>query len=126
MNFKQVGAFSFAAILILILIMLSFRLREKEEDKWINLSFLVLGISVGWLFGIYIAPYEGEVTKFKEIATTVSVFLSGYLLAKVDGLITKILSPEQVLRPVAGFRVLATFCSFLLSLIMTYVGRAYM
>ena len=127
MNWKQEATSLFAGILILTLVILAFRVKEKEEDKWINLAVIVLGLSVGWLLGFYTAPYnKHEATEFKELATAVSVFLSGYLVAKVDGLITKILSPEQVMRPVAGFRVIAAFSSLVLSLIVTYVGRAYM
>ena len=124
-NLKQLGAFFFAALLILTLVLLAFRIKEKEEDKWINLAVIVLGLCLGWLLGIFIAPYKGEETHFKELASAVAAFLSGYLVSKVDGLITKLLSPDQVMNPVAGFRVISAISSLVLSLIATYVARAY-
>ena len=126
MNWKQTVTFGAAAVLIATLVLLAFRIKEKEEDKWLNLATIVLGLSVGWLLGIYAKPYGSEEAKFKEIATAISAFLSGYLLAKIDGVIAKLFSPDQILKPVAGFRVIAGFSSLVLALIMTYVARAYM
>lgn len=122
---KQGIAFSFAGILVAILIYLSLRIVEKEEDKWTNLAVIVLGLSAGWLLGIFISPYEGEESHFKELGAAVTAFLSGYILSKADGAITKLLSADQVIRPVSGFRMMAGLTSLILALIMTYVGRTY-
>ena len=126
LSWKQQGTFLTAGIILITLVILSFFIKENEEDKWINLAIVVLGVSIGWLFGMYISPYgKGEEQKFTEYATAVSAFVSGYLLAKIDGLITKLLSPEQILRPVAGFRLIAGFSTVIVTMLVTYVVRAY-
>lgn len=126
LSWKQQGIFIAAGIILITLAVLSFRIKENEEDKWINLAIVVLGISVGLLLGMYISPYgTGERQNFAEYATAVSAFLSGYLLAKIDGLITKLFSPEQILRPVAGFRLVSGFSSLIVTMLITYVVRAY-
>ena len=126
LSWKQQGTFITAGIILITLAVLSFLIKENEEDKWINLAIVVLGVSVGWLLGMYISPYgKGEEQRFAEYATAVSAFLSGYILAKVDGLITKLLSPEQILRPVAGFRLIAGFSTLIVTMLVTYVVRAY-
>ncbi len=126
MNWKLWGSFASAGVLLSALIVLAFRIKDDEKDKWGNLAVIVLGLSLGWLLGIYLAPYgKSEGAHFREIAEAVSAFFSGYLVAKVDGLITKVFSPEQVMRPVAGFRVAAAISSLVLSLIVTYVARVY-
>jgi len=127
LSWKVKGTFLTAGLLLVVLVILSFFIKKEDEDKWINLAIIVLGLSIGWLFGMYISPYgEGEKQRFVEYATAVSAFVSGYLVAKLDGLITKLLSPEQVLQPVAGFRVIAGFSTFILSMLVTYVVRAYL
>jgi hypothetical protein len=125
-SWKQQGTFATAGIILITLVALSFLIKEKEQDRWINLATVVLGISLGWLFGMYVSPYgKGEEQRFGEYATAVSAFVSGYLISKIDGLITKLLSPEQILRPVAGFRLIAGVSTFIVTMLVTYVVRAY-
>ena len=123
---KVIGTLLTAGAILVTLIVLSFFVKEKEDDKWLNLATIVLGLCIGWMFGMYISPYgKGEELKFAEYATAVSAFVSGYLVAKIDGLITKLLSPEQVLQPVAGFRLIAGFSTLIVTMLVTYVVRAY-
>ena len=123
---KQIAALSFAGALVLTLVFLSLRIVEKDEDKWTNLAVIVLGLSVGWLLGIFISPYAGEAAHFKELGAAVAAFLSGYIISKADGAVTKLLSADQVIRPISGFRIMAGLASLVLALIMTYVGRSYL
>lgn len=126
LSWKVIGTLLTAGAILVTLIVLSFFVKEKEDDKWLNLATIVLGLSVGWIFGMYISPYgKGEELKFTEYATAVSAFVSGYLVAKIDGLITKILSPEIILRPVSGFRLIASLSALVVAMLVTYVVRAY-
>lgn len=115
-----------AVVLSASLITLSFLIKNRSEDRWINLACIALGLTLGWLFGTYVSPYgKGEELRFTEYAAAVSAFVSGYLIAKIDALITALFRPEFVLQPVVGFRVIATLCTFVISLLVTYMGRVY-
>jgi len=125
-NLKQGLALFLAASLVAVLVFLSLRIVEKDDDKWTNLAVVVLGLSTGWLLGIFISPYDGEASHFKELGAAVTAFVSGYILSKADAAISKLLSPDQVIRPVSGFRMMAGLTALILALIMTYVGRSYL
>lgn len=106
--------------------LLLFLIKETPEDKWSNLAALVLGVSAGSLFGVYTSPYTlKETTKFGEYAAAVSAFASGYVLGKIDGLITKLLSPEIMLQRTPGFRLITAASSFIIAMLITYYMRSY-
>jgi NADH:ubiquinone oxidoreductase subunit 6 (subunit J) len=55
--------------------------------KWHDidaLSYAVLGAAVGWCAGMLIAPYPDEVERFAKFSKTVSAFVTGYLVSKVE------------------------------------------
>jgi hypothetical protein len=64
--------------------------------------------------------------QFSTIVKGVTVFFSGYALAKVDPIITALLKPEAILQqPVVAFRAIAFLTSFLLAMIIAFVYRKY-
>jgi D-alanyl-lipoteichoic acid acyltransferase DltB (MBOAT superfamily) len=97
-----------------------------EKDFILNLSIIILGITIGWIAGILSSPYgEKEKEQFSTIVKGVTVFFSGYALAKVDPIITVILKPKLFLEPVVAFRAIAFCISLLLALVITFVYRKY-
>lgn len=123
--FKQSLTLLFSGAMIVVLFYLSLRITEKDDDKWVNLAVVVFGLTAGWLLGIFISPYDGEANHFREIGATVTAFFSGYVLSKIDGTITRLLSAEHVLKGLSGFRIMAGLTALMLALILTYVGRTY-
>lgn len=98
----------------------------EEKDFVIHVSIMIVGITLGWIIGIIASPYnEEEKEQFSNIVKGVTAFFSGYALAKVDPIITKILSPEVFLEPVVAFRAIAFLTSFLLAVVITFVYRKY-
>ena len=56
--------------------------------------FALLGAIVGFLLGVVAAPLtEQEATRFSEVGKIISTFLGGYLLSKLDPLITALVTP---------------------------------
>ena len=87
---------------------------------------MVFGAVIGWIVGILSSPYgPSEEKRFSSLVKAVSVFISGYALAKIDPIITALARPELVLSAVIGFRALAFIVFFFLALIITYVYRQY-
>lgn len=128
MNYKIYGSTISAIILFGILLWCaqSPALAPTEKEFALHLSVMVLGITIGWIIGILSSPYgETEKEQFSTIVKGVTVFFSGYALAKVDPIITAILKPEAFSEPVVAFRVIAFLISFLLAVVITFVYRKY-
>jgi hypothetical protein len=127
-NSKLIAAITSAVIIMIALVISSFKVTDDTKDGFINLSLLGLGWSVGWLIGTLLSPYTGtEQTKFAEYAGAVSVFVSGYLIGKIDGLITNIFNPTTLfsISKITGFRIIAFLAASVVTMITTYVFRSY-
>lgn len=126
MDWNMVGTCATALLCLGTLVTLSFRIGQGGEDTYLNLAILVLGIVVGWVIGILSAPFtKKEEGQFAAYAKAASVFFSGYLLGKIDGPATDVLSPDVLLRPVPAFRVTTFITTVLLAEIITRTFRVY-
>ena len=126
MNYKIIGSTASCSVLGLALVILCFRVGQSAEVHAMNIAVLVFGASSGWLAGILLSPYDPkEASNFPRYAAAVSAFASGYLVSKVDRVLEEVLKPEFLFSPVPGFRLLAGLSGFAITLIVTYVYRAY-
>ncbi|WP_345986706.1 hypothetical protein WCX49_06160 [Sulfurimonas sp. HSL-1656] len=105
---------------------LSTRVKKEPSDVPINLGLVILGGAIGWVVGIFLTPYSaGQKAEFAEYASVIALFSSGYLVGKVDAAISHMLRPENLFTPMVGFRLIITFSSFLLGMLVTVVIRYY-
>lgn len=112
---------AFAAIL-----WLSTKVKKEPHDIPINLTLVILGGTIGWVTGIFLTPYNGnQLSDFEKYASFVSLFVSGYLVGKVDSTVAYLFKPENLFTPIIGFRTAATLASFMLGLLITVVIRFY-
>jgi hypothetical protein len=121
---KLAGSFVFA--LLVGAILLCVLIGRKDSLAWLATS---LGLAAGWGTGILLAPYLSEQQRFREYAKVLSVFLSGYLVGKLDRLLELWFNPEYgplALRPNFAFRMMAGITGFLLAAVSTYVARKYL
>jgi len=126
MNWKMMGSCVGAALCLLALLALSILIRANVQDAYLNLALLVLAWVIGWILGTLAAPYtKKEETQFTAYAKAVSVFVSGYLVGKLDRLATDIFSPEILMKPIAAFRLVAFVATVLLAALVTRSFRAY-
>jgi hypothetical protein len=92
----------------------------------VSLNFLacILGGALGCAIGIYLSPYEGEAQEFSQYAKAISVFFSGYVLAKTDRVVDQVINQGQV-----GFnfvaRIMLFACALLLVALFWFVARRY-
>jgi hypothetical protein len=128
MNWKLFASGTTGTCLIVVLFYAALHVHSHLDAVavWLNLLILNVGLSSGWGLGILISPYTLEEKKqFSQYAKTLSLFVSGYLLAKVDSLVSHVLSTEFLSDPVSAFRVMMFIASLLVSAILTFVFRKY-
>jgi hypothetical protein len=125
-----------ALLLVATMVILSFYMREnntvinntviKNNVIVLNLAILSLGVSVGWLLGILISPYDRkEATKFYLLTKAVGVFASGYIVGKIDALVGKLFNPDFVLDSIHGFRMIVFFTAAIVVMLFTFIYREY-
>jgi hypothetical protein len=69
-----------------------------------------------------------EAHNFSTLGKNVSLFISGYLISKIDGVIAGIFDAKMLLDAashLAVFRLIGAFAAFILATILTYVIRIY-
>lgn len=92
----------------------------------INSAVVLVGMTLGWVFGIFISPLGAEKEEFSRYGKAVSVFFSGYLLAKVDPVVSKVLAAESLFDDLAAFRLLSFVTSFLVAMLIAFGWRKYL
>jgi hypothetical protein len=123
-NWKLVATGISATILYVVLAAAAWQSVTALDARMLNLSVLVLGTAVGWLIGIFASPYHPEEKqRFSDIAKAVSLFVSGYLVGKVDRLINDLLESDLVLQPLAGLRTLSFVATLFISMVVVYASR---
>ena len=109
-----------------ILWFLCFKVVATPLDGYLNLAIILASICSGWLLGTFVSPEtEREQQSFMTYGKAVSAFVSGYLVSKLDKVIDRILSPETLAMPVAGFRLAGAVAAVISALLVTYIVRAY-
>lgn len=125
-NYKLWFSGAFGAVLGGTVIYLSLLSVTDIKASSINLLLVVLGLALGWLFGILLSPYTtSEKNRFSEYSKAFGVFASGYLIGKIDKVLEEILKTDFLFDSVHGFRVMAFLASFIISLVVTFVFRSY-
>ncbi|MCI0513786.1 hypothetical protein L0128_11275 [candidate division KSB1 bacterium] len=100
--------------------------RISPQSIALNLLLVVFGLALGWLLGILVSPYSSrEAKKCSEYAKVLGVFVSGYLVAKIDPVIAALFNPTFVLDFIPGFRLIAFLVSLTIGLLITFVFRQY-
>jgi hypothetical protein len=131
-NFRTIGMLLTDGIIIIPLLLLCFYIATNDKgeiDKislTINLGTLISGAAVGWLVGFLITPYtDDEEEKFSSVSKAISVFASGYLIAKIDKAVERMLSPENLFQAIVAFRGMTFVAAFIVALLTTYISRRY-
>ena len=126
MNWKLIGSSISGILLLAALVVLCFYVGDTSIATAVNLAVIIFGVSIGWIIGIVVSPYSvKEQARFTALSKAVAVFASGYLAAKIDKLVEKLLDPSFALESVHGFRLLARLSAFTLATVITFVYRQY-
>lgn len=126
MNYKIWGGVVSATILIGSNLALCFVVSSEWSDRTISLAVIGTAVAIGWLVGVVISPYDPKEQKqFSQYAKAVAAFGSGYLAAKMDKLIEKVLSPALLSEAVSGFRFLSFVSVLIVCILITFIFRNY-
>lgn len=126
MSYKLIGSIGIAIFLFVVLLILAILIGDNSTNKYLHLTVILFGACGGWLLGTLISPYDKkEKEQFSIYAKAISVFLSGYLIAKFDKAATAIFESGNIFDAQFGFRVLAFFISFILAMLITFLFRHY-
>ena len=122
-------AVAIASPLLFIIGVLGWLVAPTRSDAYINCAFVITFCAVGWMFGMILSPDSRvEEKKFNSLWKGICLFVSGYVVSKVDPLVDALLKPEVVFGAhddVHTYRLLASLAATVLSAVLTYVIRVY-
>lgn len=126
MHVKVKAAIWVAGIITSICAVSAFFVSPNCADIVVNLAVLSCAAACGWVIGIIASPYDKhEERRFSEVTRALSVFGSGYLAAKLDGIANTIFSPEVLGNTTSVFRLLSFISVLLVGVSVTFVVRKY-
>src|SRR5215212_2601636 len=99
---------------------------DRSSSISIRITVASLGGLVGWIAGIIVTPASSEKSQFKNISKTISVFLSGFILAKIDRLWDQGATKSGFLTEVLVANLLFFGAFFSLGFILVFIGRKYL
>jgi glycerol uptake facilitator-like aquaporin len=127
-NYKLVSTIAASGLLYFAFLFCAIAFARDRSDRMVNASVFLLGIVLGWLVGTALAPYTPDEQKeFSLYASYVSTFFSGYLLAKIDPAVTKLLSPDYLFENYSTviIRIASFLGPFIITLLVTFIFRKY-
>ncbi len=88
------------------------------------------GWAAGWLVGFLVSPSTSqEIKRFSQAASTISAFLAGFSLAKLEPSLTPLFENGRLINePIYGIRLMIFMICFAIAAINMYVyreGRRY-
>ncbi|MEI7870390.1 MAG: hypothetical protein WCI11_21140 [Candidatus Methylumidiphilus sp.] len=112
--------------MFIVLGMAALYITNEPIEIPINATIMILGLSLGWLCGTFMTPYNKTESEYVSSFTkAVSVFVSGYMVGKVDRVVEHILNPTFLISTVPAFRIMSFVASFIIALMLTYIFRQY-
>ena len=105
---------------------------QELEDPGFAQTVLVgaAGWATGWLVGFLISPSTSqEIKKFSQAMSTISAFITGFALAKLEPSLTPLFENGRLINePIYGIRLMIFMICFAIAAINMYVyreGRRY-
>ena len=115
--------------LLIVMGILGWLIAPTIDDAYVNCAFMITFSAVGWMAGMILSPDSRvEEKKFSNLWKGISLFVSGYLVSKLDPLVEALLKPDVLLAmhsSIHTYRVLAAISATVLTAILTYVIRVY-
>lgn len=112
-----------------IVVWLANRVHSELNDPGFAQTVLiaVAGWASGWLVGFLVAPNTShELKNLSQAASTITAFIAGFILAKIEPSLTPIFADGQLMNePIYGIRVLIFIICFVVAAINMYVFREF-
>jgi len=95
-------------------------------DVWLNYALLFFGSLVGWVAGILATPDDPDQKRmFTAYAKAISLFVSGFIVAKVDRLFESATADGALPGPIVVGQLVIFGSAVLLGALFTFIGRKY-
>ncbi|MFH2045488.1 MAG: hypothetical protein ABIK92_10125 [Pseudomonadota bacterium] len=118
-----------APALLVVLFWMGWRLSDIPQERYLTSAILIAACALGWVLGMVLSPdSKTEAKNFSTVGKGVSLFVSGYLVSKIDGLVTAVFEPHVLLHAtehLAAYRLIGAIASLTLTAILTYIVRVY-
>ena len=126
LNYKLMMTVISAILFSIALIFIAYKIGPEQNVYPITFLICLSGCILGWIVGILTSPYDkADESKLNKFSKLIGTFISGYLLSKLDKVFESIFSPESLLTPIIGLRVLLFVCFFCIMWIIVFVFRQY-
>ncbi len=105
--------------------------QELNDDGFAQTVLMgTAGWAAGWLVGFLVSPSTSqEIKRFSQAASTISAFLVGFALAKLEPSLTPLFENGRLINePIYGIRLMIFMICFAIAAINMYVyreGRRY-
>jgi len=97
----------------------------SPREWWLDVAIIFFGYALGWNVGMLLSPKAAEKQAFVAYGKAITVFLGGFLIAKIDAALGPAGMKGVVESPVTITRFLIFGTEFLFGVQCTYVGRQY-
>jgi hypothetical protein len=105
---------------------LAYFVSPSPSEYATTLVVQMCGIALGWLLAFFASPRdEEEQATFSVYAKILSAFVSGYLLSKIEPLITAVLNADLLKSQIPATRLLIFVTSMALAVMNGYSYRLY-
>ena len=105
---------------------LAYFVSPTPSDYATTLLIQMCGIAIGWLLAFLASPRdEDEKAAFSLLTKTLSAFISGYLLSKVEPVIRAVLNSDLPKSPLSAARLLIFVTALALAFMNGYSYRLY-
>lgn len=91
----------------------------------LTVAVLLTGGALGWVVGIFISPIRNEEEQFKTYGKAVAAGISGYVLAKIDPLLSSLLMEKTAFDIQNSFRFLGFVVCFIVAMLGAFGWRRY-
>ena len=115
--------------MITAVVVIGILIAPTTEDAYLNSALIIASSAIGWVGGMMISPHtKNEEKKFSDLWKGITLFASGYLVSKIDPLLSYLFKPENMILlkdRLFAYRALASLSATVLTAIMAYVMRFY-
>jgi len=118
-----------AVPLLVAIEVLGWLISPRCEDAYLTTALIIACVGIGWSVGMVLSPdTKTEEKKFLDVWKGISLFVSGYLISKIDPLIEALFKPEVIMNAtdhLVAYRLVACFATVVIMTLLTYVLRVY-
>jgi len=105
------------------LVWFAYKLGENNT-YFLNWVICLLGAVIGWVIGLITSPSsQSEKEQFSGITKAISVFLSGYILSKLDCVIPTMY--DKITSDLFFIRIAFFLIAFFITVIIVFINRRY-